>query len=366
MFVFRLRRTAFTLLEMLVMIALIAILVGLLLPAIQKVREAANRTSCQNNLRQIGLACFKYADAQGFLPPGYLGPKPVNAQTAGAGANAQYVGLMAFLLPHLEQDNVLQALQAAGGPYWNMDVKSTNPTAECPDGTPWFWGPGYPPPTYNIANTRFKALECPSAGAVRSQNAILGLTYFNNPTTVPAGGITLSYWYESYVGSDGQHIPQEPFGLCNYAGVGGLGGYGPHPTVRQYEGIFNNRSQVSVAAIAAADGGSNTLLVGEVSGTSDGSMPLTFDGNFLGFGSLYTVRGLCTGPYCEFRQFSSNHGGVVQFCFADGSVRALSAGPTVTVPPAPAAANFAQGDADWRLFQALAGFKDGMAVEEKK
>jgi prepilin-type N-terminal cleavage/methylation domain-containing protein/prepilin-type processing-associated H-X9-DG protein len=125
------RRPAFTLIELLVVIAIIAVLVGLLLPAVQKVRAAAARMSCQNNLKQIGLALHNYHASNDRFPPGRGTPFPLVFSTH------------AYLLPYVEQEN-LQRLIDFNSPPLN------------------FSGPPTDGPNFLAASTRISFFLCPS------------------------------------------------------------------------------------------------------------------------------------------------------------------------------------------------------------
>src|SRR5271166_6291278 len=111
------RRSGFTLIELLVVIAIIAILIALLVPAVQKVRESAARTQCANNLKQMGLALHNYHGAYKILPSGFI-------IDAGCTDGTEYASSCAFtnLLPYLEEGNILTSTGFDPTQYWYAAV----------------------------------------------------------------------------------------------------------------------------------------------------------------------------------------------------------------------------------------------------
>jgi prepilin-type N-terminal cleavage/methylation domain-containing protein len=122
-------RRGFTLIELLVVIAIIAILIGLLLPAAQKVREAAARLQCENNLKQLALAAHAYHDANRGLPPGYLA-------TASYPSTSPGWGWAAFLLPYIEQDNLYRQIDFSQPVETQPAIQTMVKTFLCPSDAP--------------------------------------------------------------------------------------------------------------------------------------------------------------------------------------------------------------------------------------
>jgi prepilin-type N-terminal cleavage/methylation domain-containing protein/prepilin-type processing-associated H-X9-DG protein len=354
------RRLGFTLLELLVVIAIIAVLIGLVLPAVQKVREAANRMTCTNNLKQIGLACHNYHSTFGTLPPGYLGPLNNYDLSLQSQSNMQLVGALAFLLPYLELETIYKNLQV----NWNVTQV----------GLPWYVvdrDPRKPNNTWTMSHTRIRTFLCPSTDAYatsRSGQVIEGEHFFNtNSATAvdPIAGVFYGLPMTAPGAAD--------LGRTNYVGVGGTWGKGNctnvtfrsgiHYNLAAHEGIFTNRSTVALDRVAVADGTSNTLMFGEALGVDPDPTSNTYGLAWIAVGSLPCIHGLPQpGQVYRWDGFGSRHTGIVNFCFADGSVRPLQAGSSYWDPwgvynppnPPPSA---------WFVFQALGGYKDGEQVD---
>jgi len=165
-------RRGFTLVELLVVIAIIAILVGLLLPAVQRVREAANRISCANNLKQLGLALHNYAGTLGKLPPAYMSA-PFNVGW----------GWGALLLPYVEQKPLYDQLGLPSAPFaGGLDLALPTPATQttlkmfvCPRDT----GPALNPFKQDHAKSNYRGIA-PVVPAVFIPNQDYGGVLFQN------------------------------------------------------------------------------------------------------------------------------------------------------------------------------------------
>jgi prepilin-type N-terminal cleavage/methylation domain-containing protein len=342
----RMGRRGFTLIELLVVIAIIAVLVGLLLPAVQKVREAAARMSCQNNLKQITLAAMNFESTKGNLPPGGLiSPNSPSNPWEPKPEAGPFTGCLAFLLPYVEQNNVYNQLDP------NLFIYGTTASAWAYTGTPVSTD-GNLTGNYNkVINANIKTYVCPSDNA---QDA-----------SVNTGVMDFLMWYSTALTPNGfyvEYVLQTPgfgaeMGAANYIANGGDCLDAPQSAVGAFNasciGPFTKASKTKITTIV--DGTSNTMAFGETLGSAGPPTARDFKLTWMGSGALYANQGIPSDGHVNWWNYSSKHSGVVQFSMCDGSVRTITKG--INFP-----ANGIIAGTSWQAFQELSGMQDGLVI----
>jgi prepilin-type N-terminal cleavage/methylation domain-containing protein len=293
-------RRGFTLIELLVVIAIIAILIALLLPAVQQAREAARRSQCKNNLKQIGLALHNYHDTFNMLPPGHLRSMPlITSTTASPG-----VSWDCMILPYVDQAAVYNLIDF-GDVYSGTIGWSSAQNKRALEST-------------------ITAYQCPSSvDPTRYQYTPAGVTYNQFVTSYGANASgTVGNAYAGKAAESQSHLDDS------------------WPTDPRFNGPLYIMSNVNMASIL--DGTSNTVAVAEWNGGGTGTKALSpttpyyhlalgtpvvenqagrFNGSFGMPLNYQPIAGVAQTSLQNEASFSSFHTGGVQGLLCDGSVR---------------------------------------------
>lgn len=342
------RRVGFTLIELLVVIAIIAVLIALLLPAVQQAREAARRTQCRNNLKQLGLALHNYHDNYQVFPMGLSDTVWGNSEITGDGW-----AWGAAILPFLDQASLFNQFNFNTNPYKCVTCGAS--------------------PTGNqaLVATPIAAFSCPSDGGKPAVTS-------NNPGNAAAGKGTAAVATASYQGCAG------PYDGSPCVANGTV----PVPEVRNI-GLFRVNSAISFRDIT--DGSSNIFAVGEVRWIPNGldvtNTAYGSDRQFI-YGHVTTgggpkcdnngvnnnglhlhnrwTRHKLNGPYLAAsnleRSFHSAHVGGAHFLMGDGAVRFISENIDHTNTNFVASPSNLNGP--YGMYQRLGAINDGQIVSD--
>ena len=304
------KRTAFTIVELLVAVAIISVLIALLLPAIQAAREASRRSHCANNLRQVGVALLLFHDQVGEFPTGGWGHQWIGVQDRGAGKR-QPGGWIYSLLPYLEQANLHRKGAHSAGEEDESLLEQPLPVFNCPTRRPLR--------TWPVSNKYAYMSQLKPAGSAelvgRGDYAINGgatkAQSFKGPDSIAIGDSSTYSW-------------------PNPAGIQG------QPTT-PFSGISHIRMAMQLARIE--DGSSNTYLVGEKyldpvhydDGESPGDNESLYNG-FCSDNHRFTELDLQPAadgslPFDDLRsqyRFGSSHANGLHIASCDGAVRFVS------------------------------------------